>query len=152
MNKHYVFGALLFVILASCQGDTQCELRLKSLQEIRDNGLVVIDPGYLKGSEFVQLAWQAQQHYLDGIVDGIRLAPFFGAYDQTYPDSKLRTLLYCIATWGNDRKAVVDDYVLAHPEKHKHSAHILVNVALLESCNAIIENCRDTTCQGYSTI
>jgi len=122
------------------------------LQDIRDNALFVIDPGYLKGNEFVTLDWQEQQHYVDGIVDGMRLAPFLGAYDQTYPESKLRTLLYCVASWGNERKTVVDAYILAHPEKMKDSAHLLVYVALLESCNAIIEKCHETTCQGFSPI
>lgn len=152
MTKRYAFGALAFLALASCQGGNDCELRLERLQEIRDNELFVIDPGYLKGSAFVQLDRQEQQHYVDGIIDGMRLAPLLGAYDQTYPDSRLSALLYCIASWGDERKTVVDDYVLAHPEKQKDSAHLLVYIALLESCKTLIDECHDTTCQGISKL
>jgi hypothetical protein len=150
MKNSYVICALALLILSSCQGDSQCELRLERLQEIRDEKLFIIDPGYVKGGEYLQLDEHTQQSYVDGIVDGMRLAPFLGAYDQTYPESRLRALLYCVASWGDERKNIVDDYFLAHPEKLKGSAHVLIYVALLEACNTVIENCHDATCQGYS--
>ena len=152
MKLGYLFFALALLSLSSCNGDSQCELRLKRLQEIRDNGWVVIDPGYLKGGEYVQLEEKEQQYYVDGIIDGMRLAPFLGAYDQTYPDSKLRTLLYCVSSWGNERKTIVDNYILAHPEELKDSFNRLVYIALMRACNDMIDSCRDSTCQGFAEV
>lgn len=152
MNRRYVFCALALMMIASCDGDSQCEHRMKSLREVRDTELFVIDPGYLEGSEFVQLDLKAQQQYVDAVVDGMRLAPFFGAYDQTYPESRLRALLYCVASWGSERETVVQNYVHTHPEKLQGSAHLLVYAALLESCRTFIDKCRDTTCQGFSKL
>lgn len=150
MKNSRVFLMLVLLTLSSCRGDSQCELRLKNLQEIRDNGWVVIDPGYLKGSEYLQLDAQRQQYYVDGVIDGMRLAPYFGAYDQTYPESKLNTLIYCVRSLGDERKSKVDKHFLAHPEKMKDSAHGLIYIALREACNGMIENCKDTTCQGFA--
>ena len=152
MKNNRVFFVLVLLALSSCHGDSQCELRLKDLKEIRDNHWSVIDPGYLTISEYLQLDGQRQQYYVDGIVDGMRLAPFLGAYDETYPESKLRTLLYCVANWGNEHKAIVDDFFLAHPERLKDRAHVLIYVALSEACNDMIKSCTDATCQGYSEI
>ena len=152
MKSHRTLFVLALLALSSCHGDNQCEFRLKELQEIQDNNWSVIDPGYWTASEYLQLEEQKQQYYVDGIVDGMRLAPFLGAYDQTYPKSKLRTLLYCVASWGNERKIIVDDFFHAHPEKQKDRAHILIYVALSEACNDMINSCTDATCQGYSEI
>ena len=150
MKDAHVFFALALLTLSSCNGDSQCELHLERLQEIRENKWLVIDPGYLKGSDYLSLDELGQQHYVDGIVDGMRLAPFLGAYDQTYPESKLRTLLFCVASWGNERKTIADNYFVAHPEKLKDSVHGLLYVAFMEACNDIIGNCIDTTCQGFA--
>lgn len=152
MKNNRVIFVLAILTLSSCHGDSQCEIQLKDLQEIRDNNWSVIDPGYLTVSEYLQLEEQRQQYYVYGIVDGMRLAPFLGAYDQTYPESKLRALLYCLASWGNERKTIVDDFLLAHPEKLKDRAHVLIYVALSEACNDMIKSCTDATCQGYSEI
>jgi hypothetical protein len=152
MNNNCAFLVLLLLALTSCHGDSQCELRLKNLQEIRDNHWSVIDPGFLTVGEYLQMDEQRQRYYLDGIVDGMRVAPFLGAYDQTYPESKLRSLLYCVASWGNERKAIVDDFFIAHPGRPEHRAHVLIYVALSEACNDMIKSCTDATCQGYSKI
>lgn len=152
MKNNCVLFVLVLLALSSCHGDSQCELRLKDLQEIRDNHWTVIDPGYLTISEYLQLDGQRQQSYVDGIIDGMRLAPFLGAYDQTYPESKLRTLLYCVASWGNERKTIVDEFLLTHPGKLKDRAHVLIYVALSEACNDMIKSCMGATCQGYSEI
>ena len=151
LKKYCMFG-LVLLCLTSCNGDSQCELQLQRLQEMRDEGLVVIDPGYLTGSAYLQLDQQGQQHYVDGIIDGMRLAPFLGAYDQTYPESKLKSLLYCVTSWGSERKTILDNYFLARPEKLKDSAHGIIYVALAEACSDMIESCRDTTCQGLSSM
>jgi len=152
MKENRVLLVLALLTLSSCHGESQCELRLKNLQEIRDNQWSVIDPGYLSVSEYLQLDEQRQRYYVDGIVDGMRLAPFLGAYDQTYPESKLRTLLYCVGSWGNERQAIVDDFFLANRKRPNDRAHVLIYVALSEACNDMIKSCTNATCQGYSEI
>jgi hypothetical protein len=149
MKIRNLFLAIALLALSSCDSDSQCELRLKSLQETRDNGWVIIDPGYLTASEYFQLDEQAQQYYLDGIIDGIRLGPLFGVYDQSYTDARLKTFIYCVRSWDDERKTIVDHHLRALPVKH-HDGHSTFFAALMEACNDLIESCQNTTCKGIA--
>lgn len=149
MKVGNMFFVIALVSLSSCYGDSQCELRLKSLQETRDNGLVIIDPGYFNASEYLQLDTQAQRYYLDGIIDGIRLSPLFGVYDQSYTDAKLGTFIYCVRSWDDERKSIVDQHLRALPAKQYSDGSGLYG-ALREACNDLVESCQDTTCKGIA--
>jgi hypothetical protein len=69
--------------------------------------------------------------YVTGVMDGIALAPMFGA-----PETNMKWVNNCLVGMdGNQVTAIVDKYLKDHPESWHVQLNALVYSALIDVCN-----------------
>lgn len=67
-----------------------------------------------------------------GILDGMLLAPAFGAPDD---GTKLKSLGTCIEGMTNVQvKAIIDKFLKDHPERWNNPMHTVAFTAMMEGC------------------
>ncbi len=91
---------------------------------------VVIHNGFMTGLSYRELTLQAQSQYVSGVVDGMFLAPMFGA-----PKDNLLRFETCITGMRSDQVAAILSKELEdHPESWHEGAHTTLYRALLHRC------------------
>ena len=95
-----------------------------------DEGTVVIHRGFIKGNDYLKAETGKRRFYGMGIIDGITLAPFFGA-----PKSKMIWFEKCVENMtDNQVEAIITNYLENHPGEWHHDLHLITLNAFQESC------------------
>lgn len=94
------------------------------------SGIVAIDPGFFKGEEFLQMPEAQQEGFAAGLVDGIYLAPLFGA-----PGKNIESFHRCIVGMSTSQvAAIIQKYLKDHPEKWHQRLSVEAYSALESAC------------------
>lgn len=100
-------------------------------QQRRLSGVPVLPrPSAFTGSQYLHLDGLEQRRYVTGLIDGMRLAPLFGALAST-----LDGLEICTANLTDrDIAAVLNGYLYLHKDQWSASVHTSMYAALSEHC------------------
>jgi len=94
---------------------------------------VHVHNGFLIGQEYLDYDARTQQGYAMGVVDGMWLAPMFGAPDG---GTKLKSLGACMEGMYNVQiKAIIDKFLKDHPERWNDQMHLVAFTAMTEACS-----------------
>jgi len=93
---------------------------------------VMVHNGFLKSEEFVRMDAMSQSKYAVGIVDGMLLAPLFGAPDN---GQKIRAFGACIEGMSDTQvAAIINKFLRDHPERWNDPLNAAVFSAMTEGC------------------
>ena len=127
MTKRFVFHAVsvvfLLLPLSPFEGQSQTS-------PPGDNDAVVIHNGFITGQQFRDLPDVARKFYAAGIVDGVFLAPLFGA-----SKPRLEWLEGCVVGMTDVQiAAIISKYLDDNPARWHQSVHAAAYSALRQSC------------------
>lgn len=92
---------------------------------------VAIKTGFYSGNEYRQLSQSQKMTYAAGVVDGIFLAPLYGA-----PKRQLLWLESCIVGITDEQvTAIIDKFMGENPARWHEPMHILAFTALRAACD-----------------
>jgi hypothetical protein len=96
---------------------------------------VHIHNGFLTAEEFTHMNGQGQHDYAMGVVDGMLLAPLFGAPRDQNDGQKVGTLEDCITGMSSTQiTAIISKFVRDHPERWNDSMHVVAFAAMTHAC------------------
>jgi len=91
-----------------------------------------IHNGFLKARDYLEMDSDGQRVYAMGILDGMYLAPFFGAPDD---GKRLLSLSSCVEGMkASQVVAIVEKYIRDHPEHWHLSLHLEAYSGLRQAC------------------
>lgn len=91
---------------------------------------ISISTGYLTGNTFKAMSDTSKNLYATGIIDGILLAPLYGA-----PKANLATLENCTEGMnGQQLVAIFNKYLALNPEVWHKSMHVTAHSAMKLAC------------------
>jgi hypothetical protein len=91
---------------------------------------IVIHNGFLTGSQYRSLDANERRFYAAGLVDGMFLAPFYGA-----PKDRLLSVEACVTGMTTVQvSAILSKQLDDHPESWHESANTVLYGALIERC------------------
>lgn len=92
---------------------------------------VYIKNGYLTGNTFRAMDEASKNVYAVGLIDGMFLAPMFGA-----PEIKLNNLASCtVGMTGQQIVAIFNKYLSDNPERWNQSMHTIGYAAMFRACD-----------------
>jgi len=92
--------------------------------------MVFVHDGFVKGESFVSMSGASQTSYAAGLIDGMLLAPLFGA-----PQLKQQWLIKCIQQMSDVQvTAVLAKRFSDNPSASQQYANLEMFAALRESC------------------
>jgi hypothetical protein len=95
---------------------------------------VSVHNGFLRGEEYLHLDAGTQRGYEMGIVDGMLLAPLFGA-PATWDGTKIEPLANCITGMTDTQvAAIISKFLRDHPERWNQNLHVVVFSAFKQAC------------------
>jgi hypothetical protein len=103
---------------------------------------VSVHNGFIAGQEFRELSERDRCRYAAGLVDGMFLAPLFGAPKRTTfkpkqmpPTSRAEWLEACVEGMTDTQvAAIISKYLADHPARWHESVGPLAYSALIDSC------------------
>lgn len=91
---------------------------------------IYVHNGFFTASGFRELAQSTKQIYSMGLIDGILLAPLYGADKE-----KMVVLESCIEGMSGDQiAAIFDKYIQDHPERWHGNMHAVGFSAMKQAC------------------
>lgn len=92
---------------------------------------VFIHQGFVTGQDFHSYGAAQQRQYVMGVVDGMFLAPLYGA-----PRPRMEWLGKCVTGMSDEQVQVISArYLDEHPERWTQYMHLIVFSALKETCD-----------------
>ncbi len=92
---------------------------------------VLIHNGFITGNTFRAFDQVSKNVYVTGLVDGILLAPLYGA-----PKKNLEKIEKCtVGMTGQQIVAILEKYLRGNPERWHHGMHVISYSALGEACS-----------------
>jgi hypothetical protein len=92
---------------------------------------ISIKTGFLTAEEFTQMGDQSQRDYAMGVVDGMLLAPLFGAPRAQNDGQSIGAFGDCISRMsGRQVAAIISKFVRDHPERWNDSMHTVAFTAM----------------------
>ena len=96
------------------------------------NSLVVKD-GFLTAQDYLNLPTAQQLGYATGVIDGMLIAPLFGAPDN---GAQLQLLGRCVTGMRDTQvHAILDKFLKDHPERWNDPMHAVAFAAMNEACS-----------------
>jgi hypothetical protein len=93
----------------------------------------VVHHGFLNAEDYLELSAQQQLGYAMGVIDGMLIAPLFGAPDD---GARLKMLGHCVEGMRNTQvKAILDTFLKQHPERWNDPMHAVAFAATQEACS-----------------
>ncbi len=116
----WIGAALLLLIATAIDGVPQGQVRLHR--------------GSMTAQEFLDMPQGARKYYVMGLMDGLFLAPMFGAP----AGNKWRIAIQsCVeGKQVSQLMAIIEKYMKSHPEYWKSDAHFVAYNALSRACPA----------------
>jgi hypothetical protein len=130
-KREDLVGALLEIAATSAKCVASDDPRLTADQggEV-SRGAVMVKNGFRTGHDYRALTGSQQRNYLTGVVDGMFLAPLYGA-----PKTRMAWLEACLPGMSDEQvQAIVDSFVTVNPQRWHDSMHTTVYAALLRAC------------------
>lgn len=96
---------------------------------------ISIKAGFLTAEEFTHMNDQSQRDYAMGVVDGMLLAPLFGAPRAWNDGQKIGAFGDCITGMTDAQvAAIISKFVRDHPEHWNHSLNVVAFKAMTQAC------------------
>jgi hypothetical protein len=103
------------------------------LPQRNDSAIIHIQNGFYTAQEYLDLPKELQLGYTIGVVDGMLIAPLFGAPDD---GAQLTSLKHCLEHMTNTQiQAIIVKFLTDHPERWNNRMHIEAFNALQEACS-----------------
>jgi hypothetical protein len=97
---------------------------------------ISIKTGFLTAEEFTHMNDQSQHDYAMGVVDGMLLAPLFGAPRAWNDGQKIGVFGECITDMSSKQvAAIISKFVRDHPERWNDSMHVVAFAAMTHACS-----------------
>jgi hypothetical protein len=97
---------------------------------------ISVKTGFLTAEEFVHLNDQSQHDYAMGVVDGMLLAPLFGAPRAWNDGQKIGAFGDCITGMSSTQvAAIISKFVRDHPERWNGPMHAVAFTAMTQACS-----------------
>lgn len=97
---------------------------------------IYIKNGFLTAEEFTHMNDQSQHDYAMGVVDGMLLAPLFGAPRAWNDGQKIGAFGDCVTGMsGKQVAAIMSKFVRDHPERWNESMHTVAFTAMTQACS-----------------
>jgi hypothetical protein len=110
---------LLFLALLTCMNVLAAQQR------------VSISRGFFVGSDYLQMSDTEKRAYATGAVNGMLVAPFFGA-----PEERLRWFKTCTAKLSDEQTAsILTRFLSDHPDQLPTSLNVVTFNALKDTCD-----------------
>lgn len=91
---------------------------------------VTVHDGFITGETYLKWDKSYQDAYVMGIVDGMFLAPLFGA-----PERNVTWLEHCLVGMSDTQvAAILAKYLRDHPERWHESVHVPMYSAMKDIC------------------
>lgn len=91
---------------------------------------VTVHNGFVTGQEFLDGSTQMRRYYAAGLIDGMLLAPLFGA-----SKDDLKWVEACVVNMTDTQvAAILEKELRDHPERWHESAHVIMFAALRSRC------------------
>jgi hypothetical protein len=91
---------------------------------------VKISPGFFTGKDYLDMSDTEQRAYVTGEVNGMLVAPFFGA-----PEENLNWLKTCSGKMSDEQLAsVLSRYIRDQPNQMQQNLNVVTFNALREAC------------------
>lgn len=117
--RPFVFAVLTFLVISAF-----------SQQEIR------VKPGFYTAEVFAHSSDQGQLDYAMGVVDGMLLAPFFGAPRSQNDGQQYEVFEDCVTDMsGKQVGAIISKYVREHPERWNDPMNVVAYSAMTKACS-----------------
>ncbi|WP_299491282.1 Rap1a/Tai family immunity protein [uncultured Shewanella sp.] len=93
---------------------------------------ISISNGFVSGNTFIALDTVGKNIYSQGVIDGMLIAPMYGA-----PKLNLAVLEQCTkGMTGKQLVAIFNKYLKSNPEIWHESMHTIIYRAMFEACNS----------------
>ncbi len=93
---------------------------------------VIIHNGFLKAEDFTHMDERRQRDYSIGLIEGMMLAPLFGAPS----DGSLKRLLDCTVGMSDSQiAAIFAKFAKDHPERWNENLHTVAYAAIMDGCS-----------------
>jgi len=97
---------------------------------------VHVHTGFLTAEEFTHMNDQSQHDYAMGVIDGMLLAPLFGAPRDWQDGQKIGAFGDCITGMSSTQvAAIISKFVRDHPERWNDSMHVVAFAAMTHACS-----------------
>jgi hypothetical protein len=97
---------------------------------------IYIHNGFLRAEEYMHMNVQSQHDYAMGVVDGMFLAPLFGAPRAWQDGQKIGAFGECITGMSSTQvAAIVSKFTREHPERWNESMHAVAFTAMTQACS-----------------
>lgn len=117
--RRVVAGTVALLVMGQAVGLAQAQRRS-----------VEIHDGFLTAEQYRALPQDSRDAWAAGIVEGIFLAPFFGA-----PKARMKWLEACLTGMTHTQvTAILMKYINQHPERWHEQVHTTMYSALLDAC------------------
>lgn len=94
---------------------------------------VKISPGFFTGKDYLEMTATEQRAYITGQINGMLVAPFFGA-----PDEGLAWLKTCSAKMSDEQlAAIVNRYIHDQPDQMQSNLNVVTFTALRDTCRKL---------------
>jgi hypothetical protein len=135
---------VILALLLLCVPTEAEEQGSKELRSPESRPGVWIHDDFYKGRDFRLLSERERRVYAAGILDGMLLAPFFGApagdlskieRGEVVPTTRSEWLAKCVVGMNDEQvAAIITKYLNDHPERWHEGAHLSTYSAMIESC------------------
>lgn len=97
---------------------------------------IAVKTGFLTAEEFMHMTERGQHDYSMGVVDGMLLAPMFGAPRAWSGGQSISDLGHCVTGMSSTQvAAIISSFVRGHPERWNDSMHVVAFVAMTQACS-----------------
>jgi len=91
---------------------------------------VKISPGFFTGKDYLEMSDTEQRAYATGEINGMLVAPFFGA-----PEENLNWLKTCTGKMSDEELAgILNRYIREHPKQMDTNLNVVAFNAIREAC------------------
>ena len=94
---------------------------------------VKIGPGFFTGKDYLAMSDTEKRAYITGEVNGMLVAPFFGA-----PETNLSWLKSCTGKLSDEQLAsILSDFIHQHPDQMQINLNVVTFNAVREACRKL---------------
>jgi hypothetical protein len=94
---------------------------------------VKISPGFFTAKDFLDMSDTEKRAYATGEINGMLVAPFFGA-----PEDNLNWLKTCTMKMSDEQLAsIIDQYIRDQPEQRTANLNVVSFSAMREACRKL---------------
>ena len=94
---------------------------------------VKISPGFFTGKDYLEMSDTEKRAYVTGAINGMLVAPFFGA-----PEEKLNWLKTCTGKMSDEQLAsILSTFIREQPDQAQASLNVVTFTAVRDACRKL---------------